>query len=64
MLFVFVVNQAGCGPLFVDSFAAVKQNVRLKFLEGFPSGQRGQTVNLLFRLRWFESTSLHHIVRE
>ena len=26
---------------------------------GFPSGQRGQTVNLLQLLRWFESTSTH-----
>ena len=25
----------------------------------FPSGQMGQTVNLLFRLRWFESTLSH-----
>ena len=27
---------------------------------GFPSGQRGQTVNLLLMLRWFESTSTHY----
>ncbi len=30
-------------------------------LEGFPSGQRDQTVNLTRKLRWFESTPLHHI---
>ena len=29
-------------------------------LEGFPSGQRDQTVNLTRELRWFESTPLHH----
>ena len=29
-------------------------------MEEFPSGQRGQTVNLLLRLRWFESTLFHH----
>ena len=28
--------------------------------EGFPSGQRDQTVNLTRELRWFESTPLHH----
>ena len=28
-------------------------------MDGFPSGQRGQTVNLLRMLRWFESTSIH-----
>ena len=28
-------------------------------MEEFPSGQRGQTVNLLRELRWFESTLLH-----
>ncbi len=28
--------------------------------EGFPSGQRDQTVNLTRKLRWFESTPLHH----
>ena len=27
--------------------------------EGFPSGQRDQTVNLTRKLRWFESTPLH-----
>lgn len=27
--------------------------------EGFPSGQRDQTVNLTRELRWFESTPLH-----
>ncbi len=31
------------------------------FGEGFPSGQRDQTVNLTRKLRWFESTPLHHI---
>ncbi len=30
------------------------------FGEGFPSGQRDQTVNLTRKLRWFESTPLHH----
>ena len=30
-------------------------------MEGFPSGQRGQTVNLLRKLRRFESFSLHQI---
>jgi hypothetical protein len=29
--------------------------------EGFPSGQRDQTVNLTRKLRWFESTPLHHL---
>ena len=29
-------------------------------LEGFPSGQRDQTVNLTRELRWFKSTPLHH----
>ena len=29
-------------------------------MEGFPSGQRGETVNLLRKLRRFESFSLHH----
>ena len=28
-------------------------------VEGFPSGQRDQTVNLTRELRWFESTPLH-----
>ena len=28
---------------------------------GFPSGQRGQTVNLLHLLRWFESTTTHFV---
>ena len=32
------------------------------FGEGFPSGQRDQTVNLTRKLRWFESTPLHHII--
>lgn len=31
------------------------------FREGFPSGQRDQTVNLTRKLRWFESTPLHHV---
>ena len=31
--------------------------------EGFPSGQRDQTVNLTRKLRWFESTSLHQLDR-
>ena len=31
----------------VDSRVALAQNTRLDFWEGFPSGQRGQTVNLL-----------------
>ncbi len=30
-------------------------------MEEFPSGQRGQTVNLLLRLRWFESTLFHQL---
>jgi hypothetical protein len=34
------------------------------FLEGFPSGQRDQTVNLTRKLRWFESTSLHQLENE
>ncbi len=29
--------------------------------EGFPSGQRDQTVNLTRKLRWFESTPLHRL---
>ena len=29
--------------------------------EGFPSGQRDQTVNLTRKLRWFESTPLHQL---
>ena len=33
----------------------------LRLLEGFPSGQRDQTVNLTRKLRWFESTSRHQI---
>ena len=33
------------------------------FGEGFPSGQRDQTVNLTRKLRWFESTPLHHIMQ-
>jgi peroxiredoxin len=28
---------------------------------GYQSGQMGQTVNLLFRLRWFESITPHRI---
>ena len=32
---------------FIDSFTGLIENVRLDFLEGYPSGQRGQTVNLL-----------------
>ena len=32
----------------------------LSLMEGFPSGQRGETVNLLRKLRRFESFSLHH----
>ena len=31
-------------------------------LEGFPSGQREQTVNLPRKLRWFESVPLHHFL--
>ena len=31
--------------------------------EGFPSGQRDQTVNLTRKLRWFESTPHHQIMR-
>ena len=31
---------------------------------GFPSGQRGQTVNLLRLLRWFESTTTHYSFKE
>lgn len=34
---------------------------RASVLVGFPSGQRGQTVNLLRELRRFESFSHHHI---
>src|SRR5690606_23797922 len=37
------------------------ENVR-PFAEGFPSGQRDQTVNLTRKLRWFESTPLHQNV--
>ena len=29
--------------------------------QGFQSGQMDQTVNLTRKLRWFESTPLHHI---
>ena len=32
--------------------------------EGFPSGQRDQTVNLTRELRRFESFSLHHIFKQ
>ena len=35
-----------------------------RLLEGFPSGQRDQTVNLTRKLRWFESTSLHQQVEQ
>ncbi len=35
--------------------------MRTAFEQGFPSGQRDQTVNLTRKLRWFESTPLHHI---
>jgi hypothetical protein len=31
-------------------------------LEGFPSGQRDQTVNLTRKLRWFKSTPLHQLI--
>ena len=31
-------------------------------LEGFPSGQRDQTVNLTRKLRRFESCPLHHLL--
>ena len=31
-------------------------------MDGFPSGQRGQTVNLLHLLRWFESTTIHFLI--
>ena len=31
----------------VDTCVLLAQNTRLDFWEGFPSGQRGQTVNLL-----------------
>ena len=31
----------------IDSQMGLNENGRLDFLEGFPSGQRGQTVNLL-----------------
>ena len=34
----------------------------LRQLEGFPSGQREQTVNLPRKLRRFESSSLHQIL--
>ena len=30
----------------------------------FQSGQMGQTVNLLFRLRWFESTLSHQALKD
>ena len=33
------------------------------FTQGFPSGQRDQTVTLTRKLRWFESTPLHQIFR-
>ena len=32
----------------------------MSIVEGFPSGQREQIVNLPRKFRWFESTSLHH----
>lgn len=32
------------------------------YREGFPSGQRDQTVNLTRKLRWFESTPLHQLI--
>ena len=41
MLFVFVVMQAGYGPLFVDSLAAVEQNVRLEVFGGVPEWPKG-----------------------
>ena len=34
----------------------------LPFTQGFPSGQRDQTVTLTRKLRWFESTPLHQIL--
>ena len=43
----------------VDSLVCREENARL-FEEGFPSGQRDQTVNLTRKLRWFESSPLHH----
>lgn len=39
--------------------AAVSIKLQPWFMEGFPSGQRGQTVNLLLRFRRFESFPLH-----
>ena len=41
--------------LYIDHYIA-------SLKEGFPSGQRDQTVNLTRELRRFESFSLHHIL--
>ena len=40
-MFVFVIWQAGYGPLFVDSFVIVKQNVRLEVFGGVPERPKG-----------------------
>ena len=58
-----VMDKISCGyylEIPVDIKGLHEENTAL-FLEGFPSGQRDQTVNLTRKLRWFESTPLHHI---
>ena len=57
------IDKISCGyclEIPVDIKGLHEENTAL-FLEGFPSGQRDQTVNLTRKLRWFESTPLHHI---
>ena len=46
-----------------DIFAPANQNARVLFsMGGFQSGQMGQTVNLLLRLRRFESFTSHELM--
>ena len=59
-----VMDKISCGyylEIPVDIKGLHEENTAL-FLEGFPSGQRDQTVNLTRKLRWFKSTSLHQIM--
>lgn len=56
-----ICNQqvGGSNPSTSSSFF---QPQRKQNMGEFQSGQMGQTVNLLFRLRWFESTLSHQIM--
>jgi hypothetical protein len=52
------------GCLFNKDFATYFMSAFIgstKMPQGFQSGQMDQTVNLTRKLRWFESTPLHHI---